>query len=409
MTKRSKTPHSAKGRKKGPERLGHGASQLIQDDDILGKADFLKETESEPENEDGRFIRRRDPLSRYMAEMGAVSDLLTPEEELTMGTVVRRGLAKAAEGLKKALRTAEKYRTWTPQYRNAEIPERIARAQELLRKFNPGGLKGAELDKHVKWASINDPGLAMLEWSDPAAYEVAERFIKANLRLVVSLARGFNLGYLPLADLIQEGNTGLVTAVLRFDPDRGFRFSTYASWWIRHAIGRGMADKGRTIRLPVHMIGFAMIVTRARREFIERLGRLPTDAELAKAADCTEDKLMLLRRGMHELLSLDAPVGEEQDDTLGSMLSGEPPETSKWATLIPEKERQFLREAIEALSPIERDVILLRFGFYDEEKAATLAEIGKKFSLSRERIRQLQERGLRKLRDDLSNRFAAAI
>jgi len=408
MTAPAKTHRSRKGRKKSPARSGQGAPTTVEDDDVLGDLGFLKEAEPAPEKEDKRAADRRSAFARYMAEIDAVSDPVDPEREYEMACVIKDALAASVRALKKALPAAERYRSWKPVGEGAKTPPRIQQALKLLKDFNPNGLQGADLDADIEHAAINGPGLGMIKWHDRAAYEVADLFIKANLRLVISIARGFNIGYLPLPDLIGEGNEGLIIAVLRFDPGRGFRFSTYASWWIRHAIGRAMADKGRTIRLPVHMIEFAQEVNRKRRTLIERLGRLPTDEELAKAADCKVEKLALLRRGLYELRSLDEPLpGDDPDHTLGSVLSEEAPDPPEWTTLVPGKDLALLKKALASLRGIEADVLRLRFGL-DGAEELTLKAIGEKYRLSRERIRQLEQQGLEKLRERLPRYLQAA-
>jgi RNA polymerase sigma factor (sigma-70 family) len=399
MTARAKTRNSAKGRKKSPARPGQGALQTVEDDDVLGTLGFLKEAEPAPEKEDKRAVDRRSALTRYMAEIDEVSDPVDPQQERAMTTEIQKGLAAAVKALKKALPPAERFRSWKPLRAGAKTPPSIARALALLKEFNPYGLCGADLDAYIDRSAIDGPGLGMIKWHDPSAYKVADLFIKANLRLVISIARGFNIGYLPLPDLIGEGNEGLIIATLRFDPGRGFRFSTYASWWIRHCIGRAMADKGREIRLPVHMIEFAQEVNRQRRALIERLGRLPTDEELAKAADCKVEKLRLLRSGLNDLRSLDEPLkDDEHGSTLGSLMADEIPDQPEWTTLIPGKHLTLLREALGSLRGIEADVLRLRFGM-DNEEEMTLKAIGERYRLSRERIRQLEQQALKKLRD----------
>lgn len=408
MTAATKTRRSAAGRKKSPGRSRRGAP-LDDAGDAPSLADFLKESDEPPEKTDKASTDRRDALSAYMDRIGPISEVLPAKREHEMAVVIRSGIEASVKALKKALPEAEKFRDWRPSRRTAKTPEKVARAKALLARFNPVHLSGKELMEHVDRSSTGDLGLAMLEWHDPTAYRVAADFIHANLRMVIHLARRFAYhGYMPLEDLIQEGNAGLIIAVLRYDPSRGFRFSTYGTWWIRHALGRAMADKGRTIRLPVHMIDFSAQVNRARRELIDRLERLPTDDELSEATGYPKKKLELLRGGLYEPVSLDEPIDDESGNTLGSIMTEETPAISEWATVIPEKEMRFLLEAIGELSPVMQSVLRLRFGF-DDEGERTLREIGEMHDLSRERIRQIQEDSLKKLRLNLSKRFAAAI
>jgi len=229
------------------------------------------------------------------------------------------------------------------------------------------------------------------------------RFVKANLRLVVSIARRFNHGRMPLQDLIQEGNIGLMKAVDRFDHRKGFRFSTYGSWWIRHAISRAIADKGRAVRLPVHMIDAYHKVSRARRELETLKGRDPTADELAEHTGLAAAKIEKMDTLLLEQpISLDRPVSEQDGRKVIDFLEDE-------ATALPgegleaDALSEHVREVITALRPIEADILRKRFGLEDDNEL-TLKEIGEQYSLSRERIRQLQEQALGKIRRELRRR-----
>lgn len=227
-----------------------------------------------------------------------------------------------------------------------------------------------------------------------------DKFVRANLRLVVTMARRYNRGALPLPDLIQEGNIGLMKAVDRFDPQRGFRFSTYASWWIRHAISRALADKGREVRVPVHMIDVYHKLKRTRQRFATLKGREPTDEELSKQAEVPIEKIQRLRQCLLDAgPSLDSPVAGAEGRTVGELLEDETtplPAEMLQARAMGDK----VRELLDRLRPIEADVLRKRFGL-DEGDPMTLREIGEQYSLSRERIRQLQEQALIKIRREL--------
>jgi RNA polymerase primary sigma factor len=238
-----------------------------------------------------------------------------------------------------------------------------------------------------------------------AAAEARNDFVKANLRLVVSIARRFNHGRMALADLIQEGNLGLMKAVERYDYRRGFRFSTYASWWIRHAISRALADKGREVRLPVHMIDAQHRLTKARRQLTGQLGRQPTSEELATATQMPVDKIEKMRSWLLEQsISIDKPVGDDEGRVLGEVLEDpdredfSPTGDLEWEALTNE-----VRDLLCELRPIEADILRQRFGLGTEQEL-TLKEIGDKYNLSRERIRQLQEQALAKMRRALARR-----
>ena len=231
-------------------------------------------------------------------------------------------------------------------------------------------------------------------WNDKNA------FVRANLRLVVTMARRFNRGRMSLPDLIQEGNIGLMKAVDRFDPRRGFRFSTYGSWWIRHAISRAMADKGREVRVPVHMLELHHKLARVRRAFELKEGRPPDDAELAGLAEVALEKIERMRQCLLDQgPSLDTPLSEADGRTGADLLVDELAPTAG-DQLATEAMGLKVKEFMGRLPPIEADVLRKRFGL-DRDDPMTLREIGEQYSLSRERIRQLQEQALGRIRREL--------
>ena len=237
-----------------------------------------------------------------------------------------------------------------------------------------------------------------------ALWSVKQQFVMANLRLVVTIARRFNHGRMPLQDLIQEGNIGLLKAVDRFDHRKGFRFSTYGSWWIRHAISRSIADKARAVRLPVHMIDAYNKVCRVRRDFETTHGRRPDDHEIAAATGVSIERLQRMAYSLVENpVSLDQPLSDDSGLTLLDAVedthNAEPAELLDNDLMVTQ-----LREVLLAtLSPMECDIVKKRMGL-DDEQELTLKEIGERYSLSRERIRQLQEQALVKLRDEFRRR-----
>ena len=242
--------------------------------------------------------------------------------------------------------------------------------------------------------------------NERALKRTKDAFVKCNLRLVVSIARRFNHGRMPLQDLIQEGNIGLMKAVDRFDHRKGFRFSTYGSWWIRHAISRAVADKGRQVRLPVHMIDAYHKVSRAKREFEMKHGREATLEELAKQTGLPLAKIQKMNGLLlDQAISLDKPVGGGEDGEgrrLVDFLEDESG-TSPGEQIATDAMNSEVKRLISRLRPIEADILRKRFGLVDDEEL-TLKEIGSQYSLSRERIRQLQEQALGKIRRELKRR-----
>lgn len=296
-------------------------------------------------------VGNADPVRQYLREIGQVA-LLTREDEVSLAKRVEAGLA----------------------------------ARSLL----------GELDAPDSCRWVDEAIECDLRAADVDGHAAFDHLCQANLRLVVSIAKRYSGRGMPLLDLVQEGNLGLMKAVERFDHSKGFKFSTYATWWIRQSITRAIADQSRTIRLPAHMVDLVNRVNRLERELVQQLGREPTVDEVALHAELEPSRVRELMQMSLDPLSLDSPRGEEEDATFGDFIrddQADVPADVATSHLL----RSEVHEVLGELNERERDIVAMRFGL-DGNKPLTLEEVGKAFGVTRERVRQIEAKTLAKLR-----------
>ena len=265
---------------------------------------------------------------------------------------------------------------------------------ELAQKMEAGEMAKSQLEEAGD--DLDDEAKKELQKLVAQGDYAKKKLAEANLRLVVSIAKRYVGRGMLFLDLIQEGNLGLIKAVEKFDYRKGYKFSTYATWWIRQAITRAIADQARTIRIPVHMVETINKLIRVSRQLLQELGREPTPEEIAEEMDIPVERVREILKISQEPVSLETPIGEEEDSHLGDFIQDEDspaPQDAASYTLL----REQLEEVMKTLTPREAKVLRLRFGL-DDGKARTLEEVGKEFDVTRERIRQIEAKALRKLR-----------
>jgi RNA polymerase primary sigma factor len=273
---------------------------------------------------------------------------------------------------------------------------------ELAQAIEAGRLAELELDATKPSRSRAQALRAQITAADAAR----RTFIQSNLRLVVSIAKRYQGTGMTLLDLIQEGNLGLMRAVEKFDHRKGFKFSTYATWWIRQAIGRGIADKGRTIRLPSHLVDTMAVLSKASATMLKQLGREPTPAELAEETGLTEERVLVALHAGPDLVSLSVSIGED-DAELGDLVADDNADAAFDAAAL-SLARDDLQDLLDFLNPREREILSLRFGLAGDQPL-TLDEVGRLFNVTRERIRQIEAKALTKLRHPCSARHRRLV
>lgn len=318
--------------------------ELELEDTMLNTAELSADLEEKRDPTSFKGVASDDVISLYMKEVGTIP-LLSAEEERELASACREGEAARRQLAETDLDVEERKR----------LEAKVERGDRARR-----------------------------------------RFIEANSRLVISIARKYLGRGLPLSDLMQEGSLGLIKAVERFDPDKGHRFSTYATWWIRQAILRAVADQGRTIRLPAHIVDELNKMNWVGKRLAQELGREPSNEELAEELEISPERVSDLWRLGGQPLSLETPVGEEEESTLAEFIEDDMTPTPSFMTSHSLMGEQ-VEDALESLTPREARVLRLRYGLEDGEDY-TLEQVGEKLGLTRERIRQIQAQALRRLR-----------
>jgi RNA polymerase primary sigma factor len=276
-----------------------------------------------------------------------------------------------------------------------ELARKIADLLELER-MREKLLNELDREPHDReWAEVAEMPLNQFRHRLFLGRRAKDKMVQSNLRLVVSIAKKYMNRGLSFQDLIQEGSLGLIRAAEKFDHEKGYKFSTYATWWIRQAITRAIADQSRTIRLPVHLYETISRIKKTTKLLSQEMGRKPTEEEIATRMEMTIEKLRFIAKSAQLPISLETPIGKEEDSRLGDFIEadGEMPEDQVSKTLL----REDLEGVLDTLSPRERDVLRLRYGL-DDGRMKTLEEIGQIFNVTRERIRQIEAKALRKLR-----------
>ena len=392
----SKTAKSAK-----PAAASAVVEEVLEDEDVLDVDDV------EPDMSSTEAASDEKPESN-INEDGEEQDLLEgiPEEELKAASDVslpkvrtkktRSSVRKRNEAANVTMLTGDPVRMYLKEIGKVPL---LSAAEEidLAMKIEAGVAAAAELDKaEEEGRELERREKRRLGRVEQVGIDAKQQLIEANLRLVVSIAKRYVGRGMLFLDIIQEGNLGLIRAVEKFDYTKGFKFSTYATWWIRQAITRAIADQARTIRIPVHMVETINKLVRIQRQLLQELGREPTPEEIGKEMGLPAERVREIQKISQEPVSLETPIGEEEDSQLGDFIEDDaavvPPDAASFSML-----QEQLSKVLDGLAERERKVISLRFGLEDGHPR-TLEEVGREFGVTRERIRQIESKTLAKLR-----------
>ena len=392
----SKTAKSAK-----PAAAPAVVEEVLEDEDVLDVDDVEPDMSSTEAASDEKS-------ESNINEDGEEQDLLEgiPEEELKAASDVslpkvrtkktRSSVRKRNEAANVTMLTGDPVRMYLKEIGKVPL---LSAAEEidLAMKIEAGVAAAAELDKaEEEGRELERREKRRLGRVEQVGIDAKQQLIEANLRLVVSIAKRYVGRGMLFLDLIQEGNLGLIRAVEKFDYTKGFKFSTYATWWIRQAITRAIADQARTIRIPVHMVETINKPVRIQRQLLQELGREPTPEEIGKEMGLPAERVREIQKISQEPVSLETPIGEEEDSQLGDFIEDDaavvPPDAASFSML-----QEQLSKVLDGLAERERKVISLRFGLEDGHPR-TLEEVGREFGVTRERIRQIESKTLVKLR-----------